>query len=536
MPLAGFIWGLVYLVSSHAARKRWGAWALGISLVVGVGDLLLIGGALSHGGIPRIGAGGEAAKTECQQNLKNLAVAVVMFSVDHGDRLPDSARWQEQVRPYFRSEALRGCPSGGTYAMNPQLSGRSMPEIYRMGNPAQIVLFYEVDERGNPLRDVHDGGANYAYVAGNVSWRQASQWRWIGGSTVSVDRLGAGRAYVRKLRQHGRSDAEIRERLEAAGWPERDVLALLGSARLPSAATDADAAVPEALVASWRPYVERLRGRGWSDERIRERLAGSAMSEAELEALLHPAPAAVDGPPRLGVVAQQSSRLEAQDFPRRTAGAPAQGNLALGVAVLLVALLGFASLWSEQLALWVLGGGAAGLVAAGLPARFGIGTRSGLLALWGCETVILGWFLAALAGTGPAELAEGLLTLLGIVGLGLAIGFALMLVCSVVKSDPARKLVDPHQQLRQRLQLLGPHQPTHRHRRLPERQHRVRGLLPWGRRRCHLQRPGGLQQRWHHPLRFQRAHHRELDPRQLTLWDQREPLPGLVLPWRESRP
>jgi len=42
----------------------------------------------------------------------------------------------------------------------------------------------------------------------------------------------------------------------------------------------------EDRLATWRPFVERMRARGWSDERIRERLRASGMTEADATALL----------------------------------------------------------------------------------------------------------------------------------------------------------------------------------------------------------------------------------------------------------
>ena len=46
---------------------------------------------------------------------------------------------------------------------------------------------------------------------------------------MSEDRLQGGRDYVAKLRAQGRSDEQIREGLQASGWGERDIEALIGA-------------------------------------------------------------------------------------------------------------------------------------------------------------------------------------------------------------------------------------------------------------------------------------------------------------------
>ena len=44
----------------------------------------------------------------------------------------------------------------------------------------------------------------------------------------------------------------------------------------------------EDRVATWRPFVERMRGKGWSDQKITERLAGFGLSNADVTRLVRP--------------------------------------------------------------------------------------------------------------------------------------------------------------------------------------------------------------------------------------------------------
>jgi prepilin-type processing-associated H-X9-DG protein len=170
-PIAGLIWGLIYLFSGQVAKKRWGAWGLGISVFVGlvhaglVFSLVAPMGAFGH-------ARGQARQAVCLSNMKQLSLGALMYCQDYNERMPDAANWQEQLDPYVKNRQIYDCPSGGTYAMNSELSWKTLSEISR---PHETVLFYEVDNSGNPLYDVHMGKANYAYVDGHAASREKSE-------------------------------------------------------------------------------------------------------------------------------------------------------------------------------------------------------------------------------------------------------------------------------------------------------------------------------------------------------------------------
>ncbi|MGC9316820.1 MAG: hypothetical protein ACP5KN_02145 [Armatimonadota bacterium] len=172
LPLVGFVWGVVYLFSPQGAKARWGAWAVAIAVAAGIGQgvflVPMVSGA--SGGLGHVFANQEEVQATCRANLKALATGVWLYSVDYDGRMPDATRLREQLRPYIPDDSVFQCPAGGTYAMNPALSNRTTNEIFQMGNPAEIVLLYEVDDRGRPLRDVHTGGAYYAYADGHVGW------------------------------------------------------------------------------------------------------------------------------------------------------------------------------------------------------------------------------------------------------------------------------------------------------------------------------------------------------------------------------
>lgn len=167
-PLAGFIWGVIYVFSGQAAKKRWGAWGLVISVLVGPGHIALVFPVVG----PMAGYGHsreQAKQAVCLSYMKQLGVGALMYCYDYDDagRMPDAADWQEQTYPYVKK--IYHCPSGGTYAMNAELSWKKLVEI---PSPSKTVLFYEVDRNGNRLYDVHMGTANYTYVDGHVASRE----------------------------------------------------------------------------------------------------------------------------------------------------------------------------------------------------------------------------------------------------------------------------------------------------------------------------------------------------------------------------
>lgn len=160
MPIVGIIWGIVYLTSGQSRRRTWGIWALVIS--IGISGLVL----LTVAGFGPIAehARSKAEQTACLANIKQLVLGTLMYADDHRGYLPNANRWEEAIWPYVANDMVFRCPSGGTYAMAPKLSGMRISQI---PNPAETILLYEVDNSGNPLSNVHLGEANYAFVNGS---------------------------------------------------------------------------------------------------------------------------------------------------------------------------------------------------------------------------------------------------------------------------------------------------------------------------------------------------------------------------------
>ena len=124
-------------------------------------------------------AGDAQSKATCLSNLKQLALAALMFAQDHNDALPNANTWSDDIRPYCASPDILRCPSDTneySYAMNSKVSGKKIGDIV---DPATTILFFEsstgVRNAADPMTSVckpprHGDGNNFAYVDGHVKW------------------------------------------------------------------------------------------------------------------------------------------------------------------------------------------------------------------------------------------------------------------------------------------------------------------------------------------------------------------------------
>jgi len=95
----------------------------------------------------------------CQENLKHLGMAMLMYAQDYEERLPPADRWGTALRPYVRDEKFFHCPDapGGRYgyAFHRQLGGKRISEIWQ---PESVVMLFETKRRG---ADVADNGESW---------------------------------------------------------------------------------------------------------------------------------------------------------------------------------------------------------------------------------------------------------------------------------------------------------------------------------------------------------------------------------------
>ncbi len=122
-----------------------------------------------------------AQKAVCLSNVKNLALAMQMWVVDHDGRFPTTERWVEELDPYLRNRDVLKCPADesgarSSYALNRAVIGKRLADVE---DPSGLVVFYETAHPGaNPVggpEDVvspgrHIGGDNFGYADGHAKW------------------------------------------------------------------------------------------------------------------------------------------------------------------------------------------------------------------------------------------------------------------------------------------------------------------------------------------------------------------------------
>jgi cell division septation protein DedD len=129
---------------------------------------------------PATPADSALTREACVSNLQGIALASLLYALDHGGKLPDANKWCEQLMDYLGDGQILRCPSAPEqecgYAMNAALSG---VELEKLQAPADTVLFFDshlgtLNAAGGreavcaPGR--HGGGNCYAFADGFAKW------------------------------------------------------------------------------------------------------------------------------------------------------------------------------------------------------------------------------------------------------------------------------------------------------------------------------------------------------------------------------
>jgi len=146
--LIGLILGVVSMVRinrSNGLSKGWGVAAAG-TVVSGVFLVMLpiVAGLL----LPALAKAKTKATTiMCMNNMRQLALAAVLYADDNKDQFPSAANWCDALQKQVGTGKTFQCPLCEQshrchYAFNAQLSGVGPSKIE---SPAQTVLFFETD-------------------------------------------------------------------------------------------------------------------------------------------------------------------------------------------------------------------------------------------------------------------------------------------------------------------------------------------------------------------------------------------------------
>ena len=130
----------------------------------------------------------KARASACQSNLKQIALAHLMYVQDHGETLPPAPHWPATLHPYIKNNEIYRCPSdqsanvptwqgvGVGYAVNGAVGGMNLKAVQ---SPADTPLSFDAARLVGGQNDAvfrHNEGANCAYTDGHVTWVRDADW------------------------------------------------------------------------------------------------------------------------------------------------------------------------------------------------------------------------------------------------------------------------------------------------------------------------------------------------------------------------
>jgi prepilin-type processing-associated H-X9-DG protein len=182
--LVGLILGIISLVKINRSGGRLSGQGLAIAGISVSGFMLLFSIPFMAGlTLPAIARAKQRAQSiNCVNNMKQLALAVRMYTLDHNDQLPPAATWCDAIQGDAGSSKVFQCPAEPSrrcsYAFNAKLDGKNEKEV----NP-QTVLLFESDAGWNGSGGANalkphqhsNRAVNVAFADGSVHQRPRSQ-------------------------------------------------------------------------------------------------------------------------------------------------------------------------------------------------------------------------------------------------------------------------------------------------------------------------------------------------------------------------
>jgi hypothetical protein len=141
--LVGLVLGIISLVKINRSGGRLSGQGLAIAGICVSGLMLFFSipfmAALTLPALAR--ASQKAQRINCVNNMKQLALAVRIYAVDHNDQFPPAATWCDAIQGGTGSTKVFQCPTVPgrrcAYVFNAKLNGKKENEI----NPQTVLLF-----------------------------------------------------------------------------------------------------------------------------------------------------------------------------------------------------------------------------------------------------------------------------------------------------------------------------------------------------------------------------------------------------------
>ena len=84
---------------------------------------------------------------QCQSNLKQIGLGVLMYVQDHDGKYPNHATWEKQLAPYLRNSEIFHCPADKVGATSYSFNTALDDGTFDIQNPQGLILAYEGQDR-----------------------------------------------------------------------------------------------------------------------------------------------------------------------------------------------------------------------------------------------------------------------------------------------------------------------------------------------------------------------------------------------------
>ena len=144
--LFGLILGIIAMIRVKHGRGALSGNGIALAGTIASGFFLLMIPVYAAMLLPALARAKEKAQAiNCVNNLKQLSIAVRMYSAAHKNQFPPAATWCDAIRSYAGSDKPFQCPAGKSntrcnYAFNAKLAGLDAGKVN-----SNTVLFFETE-------------------------------------------------------------------------------------------------------------------------------------------------------------------------------------------------------------------------------------------------------------------------------------------------------------------------------------------------------------------------------------------------------
>jgi len=165
----------------------------------------------------------KARSASCLSNVKQICLALLMYTEDNHNLLPPHEGWTDAIFPYTRNNQILICPEDPErtlpgYDFSPALAGTDLKSIKQ---PATTVMVYEAKD-GRPVKR-HNDGLVVGYADGHVKWEKDLPAGFLEQQSLGPPTRNYGLADRLRIAYEAEEDVEVADVPVAVMQAERDI-------------------------------------------------------------------------------------------------------------------------------------------------------------------------------------------------------------------------------------------------------------------------------------------------------------------------